>query len=325
VIGSFDRPNLEWRVAEVRDFSDKMRCLRGALKVRAGATIVYAATRRSTEAVRRGLAGRGLPAVCYHAGMTPGDRADAQDRFLHEACPIVVATNAFGMGIDRPDVRSVYHFQLPGSLEAYYQEAGRAGRDGSPAKCTGLLGPGDFRLHQGFINRSFPEEDRLRRVHASLVAHLPPDTDVSVSLTDLKKYAGGSLPREDLLSAMEALARAGNLSLAQAEGRTDPGSELISPREGFGEAEHLTVTVRRGRPRLEHLAVLRKIEEGKLSAVQTYASARGCRKRVLLAYFGEDSPPGPCGSCDRCKSGSGSGWFPAIRRRQALFARRAKT
>ncbi len=109
VVGSFDRPNLSWEVGETRGHGEKMARLHGLLRGREGANIIYAGTRKTVEAVRRSLAARGLPALSYHAGLPPAIRTEVQDRFLHDPAPVVVATNAFGMGIDRADVRSVYH------------------------------------------------------------------------------------------------------------------------------------------------------------------------------------------------------------------------
>ncbi|MEQ9570117.1 MAG: RecQ family ATP-dependent DNA helicase, partial [Longimicrobiales bacterium] len=174
VQGSFDRPNLAWRVRRVRGEADRWTALRSALRA-PGAALVYAPTRRSVEAVRDALARRGLAAEAYHAGLAPAERMRVQDRFLEGRVRVVVATNAFGMGVDKADVRQVIHWAPPGSIEAWYQEAGRAGRDGAPARCLVLWRPDDLRLQARLASspardrddaepvRSGPEERRWRR------------------------------------------------------------------------------------------------------------------------------------------------------------------
>ncbi len=156
VVLSFDRPNLGWGVHSVRNDADKLPVHRALVRGRPGARMVYAATRRRVEVIRRYLAGTGIPAEAYHAGLPDRERDRVQRWFLSDPAPVVVATNAFGMGIDRSDVRLVVHDQLSGTLEDYYQEAGRAGRDGDPALCLALRAPSDRRVHQAFLNGTHP-------------------------------------------------------------------------------------------------------------------------------------------------------------------------
>ena len=155
-IGSFDRSNLLWAVRSAtgeRERNDRLYHLVSSFQ---GARLIYAATRRRVERIRSAMARRGQPAHAYHAGL-PGDERDrVQEYFLTDRRPLVVATNAFGMGIDRSDVRLVAHDQLSGSLEDYYQEAGRGGRDGEPALCVALHGPVDGRIHRSFLDRTHP-------------------------------------------------------------------------------------------------------------------------------------------------------------------------
>ena len=145
VVGSFDRPNLRWRVHRVRREEDRWTQVRRALAA-PGAALVYAPTRRTVEAIRNALAGRGVGAEAYHAGLGAEERSRVQARFLDGDVRVVVATNAFGMGVDKADVRRVVHWAPPASLEAWYQEAGRAGRDGQPADCLLLWAPDDLRF-----------------------------------------------------------------------------------------------------------------------------------------------------------------------------------
>src|SRR5262249_36552171 len=145
-------PNLAYHVVPARRDVDKMVALDDVLKGLPGASIIYASSRKRCEQVADFVA-RTIrrSVVIYHAGMTREERHDAQDRFMSGRAEVVVATNAFGMGVDKADIRSVVHFNVPGTLEAYYQEAGRAGRDGSSSRCVLLFSEADRRLQEMFI------------------------------------------------------------------------------------------------------------------------------------------------------------------------------
>jgi ATP-dependent DNA helicase RecQ len=157
VVSGFDRPNLNFAVQHVNHTRERLARIRSLVRsVSPAPAIVYAGTRSGVEAVARYL-GRGESAIdCYHAGRSPIDRAQVQERFLHGDLRVLVATNAFGMGVDKPDVRLVVHLAPPGSIEDYYQEAGRASRDGAPGRCIVLSGEGDRHLHERFLKRSYP-------------------------------------------------------------------------------------------------------------------------------------------------------------------------
>ncbi len=166
VVTSFDRPNLEFVVRRVRDDRERFARIRGVLRAPggAGATIAYAPTRRLTELVTRALLRAGVRAAPYHAGLAAGVRRAVLAAFLRDRVAVVVATSAFGMGIDRPDVRRVVHWGPPRTLEAYYQEAGRAGRDGRPAECVLLWRPEDFAWTECTpAMRRYVERRRCRR------------------------------------------------------------------------------------------------------------------------------------------------------------------
>jgi ATP-dependent DNA helicase RecQ len=178
VARGFDRPNLQWSVVRTCDESEKdhafVQLLRGSL--RQGSAIGYAATRKRVEKLSDLLNSRGVRSVAYHAGLTPKDRHDLQEKFIAGKSGVVVATNAFGMGIDKPDVRLVVHYDYPASLEAYYQEAGRAGRDRKPARCVVLYGDEDHRTHEFLIDQAHPSEHIVRSVFDALTtlhAHDP--------------------------------------------------------------------------------------------------------------------------------------------------------
>jgi ATP-dependent DNA helicase RecQ len=304
-VGSFDRPNLHWGVLPADSFGQKTERLKGLLRSRTGASIVYASTRKTVEAVRRSLARLGTDALPYHAGLPPDLRTWVQDRFLNDPRPVVVATNAFGMGIDRPDVRMVLHVQVPGSIEAYYQEAGRAGRDGDLAHCIALHGRTDRRVHDRFIDRSHPPTWKIREVHRALLRHMGPDRWVEIPGSDLRSALGKKGTDEDVASILKALARCG--SIVPAEGVDDAGHGIGfsggSPSVPQGGQGSVRLWIRRRSPSLTELHRTRKAEEDRLEAMMAYARGRRCRRGLILEYFGEPGPKRGCGRCDRCTGG----------------------
>jgi ATP-dependent DNA helicase RecQ len=312
VVGSFDRPNLSWWVQKARGHGEKLEALHRALRDREGATIVYASTRRSAEAVRKRLAERGLPALSYHAALSPRRRTEVQGLFLDSAAPVVVATNAFGMGIDRPDVRLVVHFQLPGSLEAYYQEAGRAGRDGSEARSLALHSPRDRGIHDRFVASVHPDPEILRRVYRHLSGTAGLHIPIHASVSSLRRAMGGGAGDEDVMAALRALDRCGTISLAEPRGGDGEDSKVLS---------HHIVLLGKA-PDMDDLARLRRIARGQLEAVLSFALGRDCRRRTLLSYFGEKVGKGGCGGCDRCLGGVGRAIKERFRVGLGLFGRR---
>lgn len=165
IVAGFDRANLSYAVRECADGVAKERLLIATLRSHATPAIVYASTRATVERVSRRVARAGIRTLPYHGGLTDDHRQEVQERFMAGDVDCLVATNAFGMGIDKPDVRLVIHFAMPGTLEAYYQEAGRAGRDGNPGRCVLLYAPDDRSTHEFFIARMFPQRRHVERAY----------------------------------------------------------------------------------------------------------------------------------------------------------------
>ena len=162
--GSFDRPNLWFGVRRVKGRRQRWEALLELLRRDDRMALVYAPTRNATEGLSRELVRAGFRAAPYHAGLSKGERAAALERFLGDEIEVVVATSAFGMGIDKPDVRLVVHWMMPPTLESYYQEAGRAGRDGAFARCVLLVDDDDARLHRAQLEVTFPPEELAERI-----------------------------------------------------------------------------------------------------------------------------------------------------------------
>jgi ATP-dependent DNA helicase RecQ len=207
-VTGFDRPNLVYRVVEARKEGDKLAALAEALERVPGPAIVYTSSRKRCEEVARFLA-EGRPTVAYHAGMDRDERTAAQDRFMKGDAGIVVATNAFGMGVDKPDIRSVIHFNIPGTLEAYYQEAGRAGRDGLPAQCVLLYAPGDRFLQELFIENEYPAPPAVYRVY-DFLRKLDADP-IEMTQAEIRERSGTELNESAVGTAIRLLEGAGVL------------------------------------------------------------------------------------------------------------------
>jgi ATP-dependent DNA helicase RecQ len=274
IVRGFDRPNLTWSVLGAADRPAKdallLRLMAGQ---RDGVSIVYAPTRKAVDSLTDLMRRSGLRATAYHAGMNARDREHVQNEFIAGRVPIIVATCAFGMGIDKPDVRLVVHHTMSGSLEAYYQEGGRASRDGERGRCVLLYATGDRQVHEFMIDQTHPSRELIEDAVTLLARQesLRPHDVVTVlarGLTMAPRQAEAIIR----ILRRQALLRddgAGGLSL---DGVLDWDDAIARRRH----------------------------ELGRLDAMDLYARTRDCRRGFVLRYFGDPEAMTTCGNCDNC-------------------------
>ena len=209
-ITGFARPNLFYEVSIADTGRAKAESLEYFLKRTSGSGIIYASTRKNAEEVAKAiLSSANRRAAVYHAGLQPDERKQTQEAFMSGRVDIIVATNAFGMGVDKPDVRFVVHYNIPGTLEAYYQEAGRAGRDGKDSRCFLLYQASDRFIQEYFIENSYPSRDAIWTVYEYLRSI--PEDPIERTQSDIKSELGLSLSAEGIGTCEQLLESAGVL------------------------------------------------------------------------------------------------------------------
>jgi ATP-dependent DNA helicase RecQ len=287
-VAGFARPNLRFSVTETESESEKYNRLRELIQ-RHRTGIVYCATRKRVDQVSQFLKAGGIQVVSYHGGIDDAAREAAQNRFTQNSCDVVVATNAFGMGIDRADLRFVIHFEIPGSLEAYYQEAGRAGRDGEPAECELFFNYADTRIQEFFINGSNPSVELIRNVYLLLRNMANEEPKVVRSIQDLAARLDQESNDMAVHSAITILDRHGVIDRYDIPGKRVRGTRLLKRDLQPFQLPIDTVALREKEKR----------DRAKLKAMVDYAYGRECRQKTILRYFG-DHEFTSCGACDRC-------------------------
>ncbi|MCC7075384.1 MAG: ATP-dependent DNA helicase RecQ [Deltaproteobacteria bacterium] len=266
-IHGFRRHNLALEVVDCPPARRRLLAAKAIADADARPAILYAPTRKEAEEIAREFADEGLAVAAYHAGLPPAERERVQGAFAAGALEVVVATVAFGMGIDKADVRTVVHLALPSSLEAYSQEVGRAGRDGKPARAVLLGSFVDNKMHEFFLERDYPEPKQLRRLFTAL-------DDTPRELDELR----------------------GHVRLGEA---TEKCLEKLWIHGGALVAHDQRIT--RGRDAWEEpYARQRTHKEEQLARMARFLGDKGCRQLALLAHFGDHDDRGPCGICDFC-------------------------
>jgi ATP-dependent DNA helicase RecQ len=279
VVRGIDRPNIDLDVRRVVDEDDQRRAVVELVADTPGTGIVYAATRRGVDELADLLVERGVIAASYHAGLRPSQRKERQQAFMADRCRVIVATTAFGMGIDKPNVRFVVHANVADSLDAYYQEIGRAGRDGEQAKAVLFYRPEDLSLRR-FLSAGLPPDRRtLKAVVRAVGESAPTRAELSQRL-DLSQRAA--------TRALTALHDAGVVELAKPGGQIRLSSAFTDPAAAL-EAVELEAEHRR------------QLDRTRVDMMRLYAETSSCRRQLLLGYFGEQMEP-PCRACDNCRA-----------------------
>jgi ATP-dependent DNA helicase RecQ len=275
VSGGFDRPNLRFEVRRLANAYAKDAFVRAAIQESADPAIVYTSSKKEADRLAQFLHQSGTRAVCYHAGLGGEQRQRTQCRFENDEVQAIVGTVAFGMGIDKPNIRRVIHYNLPSSLEDYYQQAGRAGRDGQAATCTLLYQPRDIFIQKWLIGKNYPATDQLNALLALLkrVAQRGASAGDIIAQIDFEDSAlNGAL---DHLKALNAVTV------------NDAGIYALAAGVSVGEID------------FDRLWQRRRRDEFRLNNLVRYAEENKCRRLSILNYFGEYLDGG-CKGCDVC-------------------------
>lgn len=281
VVRGFDRPNIWLGVERYDDEEAKDRALIERVVAAEKPGIVYAATKKRAEEIVEALREQGVRAAAYHAGMRTAEREEAQAAFMADEIAVIVATTAFGMGIDKPNVRFVFHADISDSVDAYYQEIGRAGRDGARATAILFYRPEDLGLRRFFAGGGQVDADQIAQVAEAVAAH-----DGPVDPTAVRAETG--LSQSKLTAALGRLEEVGAV-----ETLPDGAVDTPAPLADVGAVAEEAARLQEER---------HQFDQSRIAMVQGYAELRDCRRAYILNYFGEETD-GPCGFCDNCDAG----------------------
>lgn len=296
-VHGFDRPNITLRVDHYPTEAEKLEAMIHRVRWADKPGIVYVATRKNAEQIMRSLDESGVQALFYHGGLRPKERHEIQERFMGGDAEVIVATNAFGMGVDKSNVRFVYHFDISDSLDSYYQEIGRAGRDGEPAEAVLFyraenIGVRKFQAGSGKLEAAQIERvaEVIQQEGAASVAAIAEETNLS------QRKVAAAIQRLEDVGAVE----------------TQPGAEVqLTPETDVAQAAQEAA---------EQQALYKEQQRRNLEQMQAYAELSTCRREALLRYFGDDFT-GPCGNCDHCqRPAEGIAVDPAVGTRREVTA-----
>ncbi len=288
VCTTFDRPNLHYEVIAVPGEDDKRKTLVTLLKKLPRPGIVYCATVKMVESLHEAMGRHGIPVTRYHGRLTKKERTANQADFMEpKSTQVMIATNAFGLGVDKSDIRYVLHYHVPGSLEAYAQEAGRGGRDDKPARCVLLFSPDDVAIQEYFLTGTYPTRRQVRAVYNAMEAW--------------------GAPRE-IDEETEAPPTISNIAISArvGSGRTRTVLSLLKDEGFVVEVEGNQFWIADPPPEWRELndkakqyEARRIADRQRLDALLEYVGEARCRTKRILAYLGEVDPP-DCGRCDNC-------------------------
>ena len=282
VTTTFDRPNLHYEVIALPGDDEKLKTLVTLLKKLPRPGIIYCATVKKVNSLHEALSRHGIPVAKYHGRLTKKDRTEQQQRFMAPRSGLVmIATNAFGLGVDKSDIRYVLHYHVPGSLEAYAQEAGRGGRDQKPARCVLLFSPDDIAIQEYFLTGTYPTRRQVRAVYNALKAwSTHEESPPTIANLAISAHVGAQRTRTvlSLLKDEQFVEEHEDNSFSLTD--PPPDEKLLNDKAKQYEARRVA-------------------DRQRLDALLEYVRTPGCRSQVILRYLGETNPP-LCERCDNC-------------------------